>query len=81
MIATALFISNMFFWQHTNYFEAPASENPLLHTWSLAIEEQFYLFYPFLLVLLSTYIRTARIVVIGVIWSCFFHCMRAHDQL
>jgi peptidoglycan/LPS O-acetylase OafA/YrhL len=65
VIATALFISNLFFWQHTNYFEAPVSENPLLHTWSLAIEEQFYLFYPFILILISTYIRTARTVVIA----------------
>lgn len=54
-VATTLFVSNIFFWRQTNYFDAPVSENPLLHTWSLAIEEQFYLFYPLLLMLVARY--------------------------
>ena len=60
IVATTLFLSNIFFWRQANYFGAPASENPLLHTWSLAIEEQFYLFYPLLLLLVSKYIPTLR---------------------
>lgn len=47
--ATALFASNILFWTETGYFAAPASANPLLHTWSLAVEEQFYLVFPILL--------------------------------
>lgn len=47
--ATSLFASNILFWSETGYFAAPASENPLLHTWSLAVEEQFYVIFPLLL--------------------------------
>src|SRR5579863_33008 len=53
IVATAFFVSNIFFWRQANYFAAPAAENPLLHTWSLSIEEQFYVFYPLLLILVS----------------------------
>jgi peptidoglycan/LPS O-acetylase OafA/YrhL len=49
LIATALFGSNFFFWSTVDYFDIIAERKPLLHTWSLAIEEQFYLLYPALL--------------------------------
>ncbi|GGZ28548.1 acyltransferase family protein [Asticcacaulis endophyticus] len=44
--ATAAFISNLYFWKFSGYFEASAQLRPLLHTWSLAVEEQFYIFMP-----------------------------------
>jgi peptidoglycan/LPS O-acetylase OafA/YrhL len=47
--AQTLLSSNVFFWRHTNYFEGAANLKPLVHTWSLAIEEQFYLLYPLIL--------------------------------
>lgn len=48
-IATALFGSNILFWQQLSYF-APAIElKPLAHTWSLAVEEQYYLLFPLFL--------------------------------
>jgi peptidoglycan/LPS O-acetylase OafA/YrhL len=64
VVATALFVSNIFFWRQTNYFSAPASENPLLHTWSLSIEEQFYLFYPLILILVSRWFKARFAVVL-----------------
>jgi peptidoglycan/LPS O-acetylase OafA/YrhL len=48
-VAVALFASNILFWSKSGYFEAAAEENPLLHTWSLAVEEQFYIVFPILL--------------------------------
>ena len=49
LLAALLSASNFFFWQQSGYFDAPSSTKPLLHTWSLAVEEQFYLFFPLLL--------------------------------
>lgn len=49
-LATLLFASNFYFWRSEGYFEESAELNPLLHTWSLAVEEQFYLFFPLFLV-------------------------------
>ncbi len=49
----AIFLSNVHFWSETGYFEGASAEKPLLHTWSLAVEEQFYLLVPVLLVLIT----------------------------
>ena len=50
--AGTLFIQNIVFWQESGYFDTAASLKPLLHLWSLAVEEQFYIFFPLLLILL-----------------------------
>lgn len=57
ILAAAAFISNIYFWQSSDYFSAPAEANPLLHTWSLAVEEQFYIFFPPLLYAMARYAR------------------------
>src|SRR5210317_992878 len=41
-IAVSLFASNIFFWLESGYFDRAAEVKPLLHTWSLAVEEQYY---------------------------------------
>ena len=51
LIATASFLSNHFFYREIGYFAAPADTKPLLHTWSLAVEEQFYIVFPIFMVL------------------------------
>lgn len=51
--AQCLSISNIYFWRTTNYFGGENLERPLLHTWSLSVEEQFYLFLPVGLLLIS----------------------------
>ena len=45
--AVSLFVSNFQFWLGSGYFAEGQTSNPLLHTWSLAVEEQFYIFSPF----------------------------------
>ena len=55
VIGLSLLVSNIQFWQNTGYFAKAAEEMPLLHTWSLAVEEPFYLFVPILLVLLAKF--------------------------
>ena len=51
-IALVFFSSNIKFWMESGYFDSLASEKPLLHTWSLSLEEQFYLVIPIVLGLL-----------------------------
>ncbi|MES2594351.1 MAG: acyltransferase family protein [Verrucomicrobiota bacterium] len=53
LIAQVLIASNIYFWKDSGgYFAGPAEEQPLLHMWSLAVEEQFYVFMPLLCLLI-----------------------------
>ena len=51
LIAVSSFMSNVFFWQTSGYFVKSLEIKPLLHTWSLAVEEQYYLLFPPFLIL------------------------------
>ena len=46
LFATDMFSSNILYWREAGYFASPGADNPLLHTWSLAVEEQFYILFP-----------------------------------
>lgn len=63
LLAAVLSASNIFFWSQAGYFDTLSSTKPLLHTWSLAVEEQFYLLFPLLLALLYRIAR-ARLTLI-----------------
>jgi peptidoglycan/LPS O-acetylase OafA/YrhL len=52
LVAVVFFASNVLFWREDGYFAAAAELKPLLHTWSLAVEEQYYLLFPILLLVL-----------------------------
>ncbi|MEQ8291055.1 MAG: acyltransferase family protein [Roseovarius sp.] len=52
VLSVATFTSNFFFWSRTGYFETSAELQPLLHTWSLAVEEQYYILFPLLMMLI-----------------------------
>jgi peptidoglycan/LPS O-acetylase OafA/YrhL len=52
LTAVSAFSSNILFWRKSGYFDTGAEFVPLLHTWSLAIEEQFYMLFPLFLMLL-----------------------------
>lgn len=53
LIAVSFFGSNFLFWSESGYFDLAADLKPLLHTWSLAVEEQFYLLFPLVLAFCS----------------------------
>lgn len=52
-IAATLYLSNVLFFRQAGYFDAVSGDKPLLHSWSLAVEEQFYIFLPLFILLLS----------------------------
>jgi len=62
-------VSNFFFWSEAGYFDVASRTKPLLHTWSLGIEEQFYLIWPLLLVLVvkkgKRYVAPIAIILLG----------------
>ncbi|MCE2929322.1 MAG: acyltransferase, partial [Candidatus Caenarcaniphilales bacterium] len=60
-------ISNYYFWEHVKYFDGSADTIPTLHTWSLAVEEQFYLLYPLLLLAISKIRAKLKITILAVI--------------
>lgn len=51
VVAVSLFLSNILFWKEAGYFATANELKPLLHTWSLAVEEQYYLLFPLFLML------------------------------
>ena len=53
LIAIPLFLSNILFWKERGYFAGAIDLKPLIHTWSLAVEEQFYIIFPIILLLLT----------------------------
>lgn len=69
-------ISNIFFWLESGYFDSAAIVKPLLHTWSLSVEIQFYALWP--IILLSTYrltksaLPTAAIFLLGSAVAYYF---------
>lgn len=65
LVASQLFLSNILFWQESGYFSADAEFKPLLHTWSLSIEEQFYIVFPLFLLVMQRVGRRILAVVLA----------------
>jgi len=68
LVHATFFVANIFFYREQGYFSLAADVTPLLHTWSLSVEEQFYIAFPLLLLLVSRLGRRARL---GTMWALF----------
>jgi peptidoglycan/LPS O-acetylase OafA/YrhL len=64
LAASAFSLSNVLFWSESGYFDAASKTKPLLHTWSLSVEEQFYLFWPAFIYLSHRFFGRR-----GLVWS------------
>ncbi|KTC17139.1 acyltransferase [Pseudomonas marginalis ICMP 9505] len=65
------FTSNLLFARQHGYFDSASDIKPLLHTWSLAVEEQFYILFPLLLAVLSSRLKHWRLALFGVLLVSF----------
>lgn len=75
LISTSVFLSNILFWSERGYFGSATELKPLIHTWSLSIEEQYYLFFPLLLLLLSKKNTQRNVILIIVFIVSFVLCV------
>ena len=66
-----MFVSNLLFMRQEGYFDAASDLKPLLHTWSLAVEEQFYIVFPLLLTLLSSRFKHWRLALFSLLLVSF----------
>ncbi|PWQ99569.1 acyltransferase family protein [Leucothrix arctica] len=64
LISVGVFASNILFWQESDYFAATSEFIPLLHTWSLAVEEQFYLVFPLFMMATIAWLKRSRVLVL-----------------
>lgn len=71
-LATVGFGSNIYFWQSSGYFAQAAEYKPLLHTWSVALEEQFYLLFPPAFLLVRRLGRTTTLVAVSAVVAASF---------
>ena len=73
-LAGSLFYSNFYYLSQDNYFDVASEIKPFLHLWSLAIEEQFYVFFPIFFIFLSKLLKNHnnRLLAIVILATCSF---------
>lgn len=69
LVAVSFFASNILFWRESGYFDSAAELKPLLHTWSLAVEEQYYVLFPLFLMLFWPLGKRWILVTLGLVFA------------
>ena len=72
LISVGGFVSNFYFWAHSGYFDTQSELKPLVHTWSLAVEEQFYLIFPIMLLCLLRFGRAKATTCLVIVMAASF---------
>ena len=66
-MAAVFSVSNIYFWRMSGYFDAASNQNFLLHTWSLGVEEQFYLLFPPLVMAIGRFAKGRVVAILGLL--------------
>ena len=74
LVASSVFSTNVLFWRESGYFAGASEIKPLLHTWSLSVEEQFYVVFPVLMLAVARFARAYRA---HVVWACLLVSLAA----
>ncbi len=69
VLSVVFFVSNFVFYAQSGYFDQASELKPLLHTWSLAVEEQFYILFPLLLLVLWHYSYRTLLPIFGLLFA------------
>jgi len=82
-ISSSLFFSNYYYQMVQGYFDPSAENNPFIHTWSLSVEWQFYIFYPWIIVGLRRYLSFVNVkwVIRIILISSFLYCLWQTEYL
>lgn len=83
VLAGEAFVSNLWLWRTTDYFNADFMEQPLLHLWSLGVEEQFYLWWPVMLVFVMRWRRwrSQAVAVVALVSFALNLYLVSHDRV
>jgi peptidoglycan/LPS O-acetylase OafA/YrhL len=72
ILSSIFFVSNIFFSGSSNYFDLATKNNPALHTWSLSVEEQFYIFFPLFLFAIGSFsLRFKKFIILIALFGLF----------
>lgn len=80
LLASTVYLSNVLFYMEAGYFDTSSHLKPLLHTWSLSVEEQFYVVFPFLAWLCGHFSRKALFVVFAVLTAISLSAAAAYIE-
>ena len=81
IIGAATYTNNFIFWKESGYFDVAGETKPLLHLWSLSIEEQFYIVWPFLLwICFKKHINLLTVTLVLVFISFALHLFTLHTD-
>ena len=72
VISVIFFISNFYFWKNSGYFNPNSEVQPLLHTWSLSVEEQFYIFFPIFMIFIWKLKKRISLIIIIISFLSLF---------
>jgi len=64
--SSLLYVSNFWFYTKSGYFDGELQNSPLLHTWSLSVEEQFYILFPIALVFMHRVVKSKALLLLGI---------------